>query len=190
MNDNKYKHLLYSDEVVTLAKPPRKRTAPEKPSNKPKDCPEKSFTEEVTKVNINRKTKIQPKHFVFPETATPRSCNEINEVPHCGTPQFTPVAIQEQRSPSCFARRSQLTLNMEALPSPTFGMGQSFLSSPVVDCECGDRRDVAMPSPINAWIVSPLAFHLHGFPNVLGLGCGLRADEEREGNVCTEYSQA
>lgn len=193
MSENKYKHLLYTDEVVMLTKPPRKRAAPEKAISPVKD----SFTEEVSRSSSNKKVKIEPKYFVFPETATPRN-NEINELPHCGTPQFTPASIQEhnwmeRKNSNCYLGRPQLSINTELIPSPSFRITQGFINSPLIDCDYADKREAIQPSPISAWLLSPLAFRLHSFPNTPNVGYTPNTELEetaRDVNMRTEYSQS
>lgn len=176
VNENKYKHLLYTDEVVMFTKPPRKRAAPEKTISPIKD----SFAEEISKSSSNKKVKIEPKYFVFPETATPRN-SEINELP-----QFAPVAIQEhnwmeRKNSNCYTekmQRSQLSINTELIPSPSFRITQGFINSPLVDYDYTDKREFIQPSPISAWLLSPLACRLHSFPNTPNVGCALNTEIE------------
>eukprot|EP00826_Nyctotherus_ovalis_P041488 TRINITY_DN4180_c0_g1_i2.p1 TRINITY_DN4180_c0_g1~~TRINITY_DN4180_c0_g1_i2.p1 ORF type:complete len:143 (+),score=10.23 TRINITY_DN4180_c0_g1_i2:747-1175(+) len=118
--------------------------------------------EELLGSSPDRKAKVRKRHFVFPETFN--NCDDLSDAAYSNTPQFTPIADQEQQSANNVGRRAQLSINMEAIPSPTFGPNRAFATSPTFECEHADRREI-LPSPISAWLLSPLAARLHNFPN-------------------------
>ena len=115
MNENKYKSVIHSEVSASC-----KIAAPEKSlcDSNYSLC----IDQEVLKGSSNKKTVIQPKHFVFPETAIDR--DEPNEVVHCYTSHFSFASLQEQKSPSNILEKGKSSINIE-IPSPRFGIGCS-----------------------------------------------------------------
>ena len=155
MNENKYKNVMHSEVSASC-----KRAAPEKSL-----CDSNyslSIDQEILKGSSNKKTVIQPKHFVFPETAIDH--NEPNEVVHCSAPYFSLASLQEQRSPSNILEKRKLSMNIE-IPSPRFGIGCSLINSPIIEYDCSAPRDTILISPISAWLLSPLEIKSCSYPH-------------------------
>lgn len=186
-----------------LTKLPRKRSSPDKPKKFPNNSVNKCTDDAVPTNPSNKKAKVQPKYFIFPDTATPRN-KELNEASHPNTPKFTTFANQEreytnQISPTCLVQKPQLSINTEVLPSPTFRIEQSFVGSPIFERESNEKKETQMvlPSPISAWLLSPLALHSYGFnfPDTPNMMYGIRSELEiqesnkiEEINLNTDYS--
>lgn len=162
MRNNENRRVIDNERVIAVDKLPHEKMILE---NSGSSCNDPSCSaEELSGGVCDKKAKVQAKHFVFPETFN--NCDDLSEAAYFNTPQFTPTADQKCESARADGggRRTQLSINTEAIPSPTFGASCIFAASPTFECQHGDRRET-LPSPISAWLLSPLAARFHAFPN-------------------------